>query len=155
MQITAKSMARVMDLPHSLNFSGLDAFLLVEPNYMGEKWLICSSSSVKRVFRKIESEMKEEVTFKVIRYRNEKGHTVDGIIFDIKQLFTYLVHHFGLSEEAKVRQVEIALIVDGAPLDDKTVHVTIGFNICDKAARCPLTKLVVFNEENEGPNLQS
>jgi hypothetical protein len=54
------------------------------------------------VFRKIESEMKEEITLKVIRDRNAKGQIVDGIRFYTKQIFTYLVHNFGLSEEAKV-----------------------------------------------------
>jgi hypothetical protein len=37
---TAKYMARVMDLHHVFNLSGLDAFRLVEPNYMGEKRLL-------------------------------------------------------------------------------------------------------------------
>jgi hypothetical protein len=32
---TAKYMSRVMDLHHGFNLSGLDAFCLVEPNYMG------------------------------------------------------------------------------------------------------------------------
>jgi hypothetical protein len=122
---------------------------------MGEKRLLWSSSSVKRVFRKIEIEMKDEISFKVIRDRNGKGQIVDGIRFYTKQLFTYLVHHFGLSEEAKVRQVEISLTVDGAPLDNKIGHVTIVFKICDKAAICPITKVLIFNEEKEGPNLQS
>jgi hypothetical protein len=151
----AKSMARVMDMHHGFKLSGLDAFRLVEPNYMGEKRLLWSASSVKRVFRKIEIEMKDEISLKVIIYRNAKGRIVDGIRFDTKQLFTYLVHHFGLSEEAKVRQVEIALTVDGAPLDDKIGHITIGFKMCDKAARCSIMKLLIFNEEKEGPNLQS
>jgi hypothetical protein len=147
-------MARVMDLHHVVNLSsGLNVFCLVEPDYMGEKRLLWSSSSVKRVFRKIEIEMKDEISFKVIRDRSAKGQIVDGIRFDTKQ--TYLVHHFGLSEEAKVRQVEIALTVDGDPLDNKTGHITIGFKICNKAARCPLTKLLIFNEDKEGPNLQS
>jgi hypothetical protein len=99
--------------------------------------------------------MKGEISFRAIRDRNAKGQIVDGIKFDTKQLFTYLVHHFGLSEESKVRQVEIALTVDGAPLDYKTSHIMIGFKICDKAARCPVTKLLIFNEEKEGPNIQS
>jgi hypothetical protein len=152
---TAKSVAKVMDFHHGFNLSGLDAFRLVEPNYMGEKRLIWSSSSVKCVLRKIEMEMKDEISFKVIRDRNVKGQIVDGIRFDTKQLFTYLVHHFGLSEDAKVHQVEIALTVDGAPLEDKTGHVTSGFKICDNAARCPIMKLLIFNEEKEGPNIQS
>jgi hypothetical protein len=50
---TARSMARVMDLHHVFNLSGLNAFRLVEPNYMDEKRLTRSSSSVERVFRKI------------------------------------------------------------------------------------------------------
>jgi hypothetical protein len=99
------------------------------------------------VFRKIEIEMKDEISLKVIRDRNGNSKTVDGIIFDTKQLLTHLVHHLVLSEEAKVHQEEIALTVDGAPLDDKIRHVTIGFKICDKAPRCPTTKLLIFNEE--------
>jgi hypothetical protein len=34
-------------------------------------------------------------------------------------------------------------------------RVASGFIVCDKADRCPLTKLLIFNEEEEGPNLQS
>jgi hypothetical protein len=33
--------------------------------------------------------------------------------------------------------------------------MTIGFKVCDRANRCPITKLLSFNEEKEGPNLQS
>jgi chromosome segregation ATPase len=152
---TAKSMARVMDLHHGFNLSGLDAFLLVEPNYMGEKRLLWYSSSVKRVFRKIEIEMKDEISLKVIMDRSAKGQLLDGIRFDTKHLCTYLVHHFGLYEEAKVRQVEISLTVDGSPIDNKIGHITIGFKMCNKAARCPIMKLLIFNEEKEGPNIQS
>jgi chromosome segregation ATPase len=47
---TSKSMARVMDLHHGFNISGIDAFCHVEPNHMGEKRLLRSSSSVKCVF---------------------------------------------------------------------------------------------------------
>jgi hypothetical protein len=107
------------------------------------------------VFRKIEIEMKDEISLMVIRDRNGKGQIVDGIIVDTKQLLTNLVHHFVLSEEVNVRQVEIALTVDGAPLDDKIEHVTIGFKICDKATRCPIMNVLIFDEEKEGPNLHS
>jgi hypothetical protein len=99
---TSKSMAQVMDLYHGFNLRGSDVFHLVEPNYMGEHRLISSSSSVKRISQKIESEMKEEIQFKVIQDRNANVHVVDGIKFDTTQLFTYLVHNVGLSEEAKV-----------------------------------------------------
>jgi hypothetical protein len=36
---------------------------------------------------------------------------VDGIKFNVRQLFKYIIHHFGLLEEAKVRKVEIAITV--------------------------------------------
>jgi hypothetical protein len=152
---TATSMARVMDLHHGFNLCGLDAFRLVEPAYLGHERLLWSSSSVKRVFRQIEKEMKQEIYFKIIRDRNAKGLVVDGIKFNVRQLFKYIIHHFGLSDEAKIRKVEIAITVDGAPLDDKTGHITIGFKVCDKDAVDPITKKYIFNDDDDGPNLQS
>jgi hypothetical protein len=50
------------------------------------------------VLREIEIEIKDEISLKVIRDRDGKGHIVDGIRLDTKQLFTYLVHHLGLNE---------------------------------------------------------
>jgi hypothetical protein len=149
---TATSMARVMDLHHGFNLCGLDAFRLVEPAYLGHKHLIWSSSSVKRVFCQIEKEMKQEIYFKIIRDRNAKGLVVDGIKFNVRQLFKY---HFGLSDEAKIRKVEIAITVDGAPLDDKMGHITIGFKVCDKDAMEPIMKKYIFNNDDDGPNFQS
>jgi hypothetical protein len=99
--------------------------------------------------------MKDEISFKLIRDRNAKGQIVDGIRFNTKKILTYLVQHFGLSEEAKVCQVEIDLTVDVSPLDDKTGYVMIVFEICNTAAKCPIMKLPIFNEEKEGPNPQS
>jgi hypothetical protein len=93
--------------------------------------------------------MKQEIYFKIIRDRNAKGLVVDGIKFDVRQLFKYIIHHFGLSEEAKIRKVEIAITVDGAPLDD------IGFKVCDKDAVDPITKKIIFNDDDDGPNIQS
>jgi hypothetical protein len=83
------------------------------------------------------------------------GLIVDGIKFNVRQLFKYIIHHFRLSEEAKIRKVEIAITVDGAPLDDKTGHITIGFKVCDKDAVDPSTKQKIFNEDDDSPNLQS
>jgi hypothetical protein len=62
---------------------------------------------------------------------------IDGVQFNTHQLFIYLVNHFGLSEEAKQRNVEMALTLDGAPLDDKTGYVMIGFKIVDKISIDP------------------
>jgi hypothetical protein len=41
----------------------------------------------------------------------------------------------------------MALTVDGAPLDDKTGHVTIGFKIVDEISIEPATGQTIFNEE--------
>jgi hypothetical protein len=82
---------------------------------------------------------------------------VDGIEFNVRQFFKYIIHHLRLSDEAKIRKVEIAITVDGAPLDDKTGHITIGLKVCDKDAVDPITKKVystmmmmvpIFNRAN-------
>jgi hypothetical protein len=54
-----------------------------------------------------------------------------------------------------VRRGKTKKTVDGAPLDDKTGHVTIGFNICNKSVIDPLMERIIFNEHDYGPNLQS
>jgi hypothetical protein len=107
--------------------------------------MICSSSSVKRVFIKVKQEMSSEITFKTISEKH-MGKKVDGVSFDPQELCTYLINHFGLSDVAKRRSVKIALTVDGAPLDDHTGHVTIGFKICDKEANCPISGKYIFSE---------
>jgi hypothetical protein len=152
---TAKSVVCAIDLHHGFNINGLDSLHLVEPAYIGDKRLLWSSSTTKRVFREIEWDMTEEISFTSICDQDPKGKIVDGIKFDTRQLFKYLIHHFGLSDAVKVRSVQIALIVDGDPLDDKTGHVTIWFKICDKEAIDPITKRFIFNEDSDGLNLQS
>jgi hypothetical protein len=79
-----------------------------------------SSSSVKRVFRIIEKEMMTEIKYTLIHDQNAKGQIMDGIKFDTRQLFIFLIRHFGLSEEANKRSVQIVLTLDDAPLDDTT-----------------------------------
>jgi hypothetical protein len=105
------------------------------------------------VLREIERGVTNDIKFTIIRDRDSKGKIV--IKFDTRQLFKYVIHHVDLSEAAKVRSVEIYLTVDGAPLDDKTGHVKIGFKICDKEAIDPITKRLIFNEDSDGPNPQS
>jgi hypothetical protein len=131
---TPKSIARVMDLHQGFNLCGLDAFRFVEPAYVGPERLLWSLSSVKKVYGEIEKDMKQEIFFTLIRARNEKGQIVDGIKVNTKDLFVYLVNHFGLSEKAKTGNIEIAITADGAPLDDKTGRIAIGLKICDKDA---------------------
>jgi hypothetical protein len=99
--------------------------------------------------------MQHKIQFTVIRDHNAKGQIADGARFSTRQLFIYLIRHFGLSEEAKKSNVEIALDVDVAPLDDKTGHVTIGFKICGKMIIDPITGLKIFNQDKDGPNMKS
>jgi hypothetical protein len=51
---TAHSMTRVMDLHHGFNLCGLENMRLIELAELGVERLLWSSSSVKRVFTKIE-----------------------------------------------------------------------------------------------------
>jgi hypothetical protein len=64
--------------------------------------------------------------------------------------FDYLIELFGLSDDAKVRNVKIYVTVDGAKLVDNSGHVTIEFKICDKRAKYPVTgKYIYTNAEGE------
>jgi hypothetical protein len=52
----------------------------------------------------------------------------------------------------------MAITVDGAKLDDKVHHVTIGFKICDKRPCDPITGELIFDEnlpDGEEVNMQS
>jgi hypothetical protein len=69
-----------------------------------------------------------------------EGKLVEGVKFDTKKLFAYLVRHLKLDEYAKSGSVEMAITVDAAQLDDNANHVKIGFKIVDKRARYPITK---------------
>jgi hypothetical protein len=81
-----------------------------------------------------------------------EGKLVEGVKFDTKKIFTYLVGHFGLDEYAKNGSVEMAIMVDATQLDDNATHVTIGFKIVDKRARDPITKTLIYSELH---NMQS
>jgi hypothetical protein len=72
---------------------------------------------------------------------------IDCIKFDMRALFAYLVKDFGLEEEAHIRNVEISITVDGAKLDPNTHQVTIGFKICDKMARDPVSGKFLFSND--------
>jgi hypothetical protein len=89
--------------------------------------------------------MSLEIIFQIISEK-PMGKKVDGVSFDPQELFTYLIKHFCLSDVAKWRSVEIALTVDRAPPDDHTGHVTVGFKICDKEAKYPISGKYIFSE---------
>jgi hypothetical protein len=89
--------------------------------------------------------MTREINFEVI---NDKlnNKVVDGVHFDVEQLFCHLVTHFGLAEKAKTGTVEFAITCDGSLLDDLTGHLTIGFKIVDNVAVCPISGKNMFHQ---------
>jgi hypothetical protein len=101
--------------------------------------------------------MKETIGWKKIRERHEHK-IIDGIQYDTDKFFTYLVNAFHLGDLAKNETVEMVITVDGAKLDDKVHHVTIGIKICDKCAYDPVTGELIFDEnlpDGEEGNMQS
>jgi hypothetical protein len=133
------------DLHHGFNLCGLDHVHLVERSYFRDERMLWSSSHVKKEHRAIEKEMTREINFEVI---NDKlnNKVVDGVRFDVKQLFRYLVSHFGLAEIAKTGTVEFSITCDEDPLDDLTGHFTIEFKIVDKDAVCPISGKNIFHQ---------
>jgi hypothetical protein len=108
--------------------------------------LIWGSGSVKGIHRQIEKDMHGEIHSEVIK--DQYGESViDGIKFDMRSLCDYLVKAFGLEKEAKIRNAEILITVDGAKLDPNTHHITIGFEICDKMARDPVSGKFLFSND--------
>jgi hypothetical protein len=101
---TERSLARAMDLHHGFNLCGLDYLRLVEPAYFRDGRMLWSSSHVKKEHRAIDKEMTREINFYVI---NDKlnNKVVDGVRFDVEQIFHYLVTHFGLAEKSKTGTV--------------------------------------------------
>jgi hypothetical protein len=81
--------------------------------------------------------MAVQIKFEIIKYRDCET-TFDGIKFEARALFAYMVRACGLDDEAKRRNVEISIPVDGTTLNSNTHHVTIGFKMCDKMAHDPI-----------------
>jgi hypothetical protein len=142
---TACSLARIMDLHHGFNLCELDHLCLVEPAYFHDERMLWLSSPVKKEHRTIETYLMCEINCEVI---NDKlnNKLVDGVHFDVEQLFHYLVTLFGLAEKVKRGTVEFAITCDGAPFDDLTGHLMIGFKIVDKDAVCPISGKTIFHE---------
>jgi hypothetical protein len=105
---TVNSMACVVDIHLGFNLCDIDVIRIVEPAYLGTERIMGSSLSVKRIYREVEKDMNLEIDFTLICERKEKGQIIDGVKLDTKDLFLYLINHFGLSEKAKTGMVEIA-----------------------------------------------
>jgi hypothetical protein len=132
----ANAIARVMDLNHRLNLTGLEAFHKIDNLPKWARGFIMSSSAVKTVFRKVERVMQSEITMKQTQVTvDEDGDAqiIDGVELDIEALFVYLIKRWDLGEIVNKRNVEIDITIDAAELDDETNHITVGFKFCDKA----------------------
>jgi hypothetical protein len=112
---TSYAMACIMDLHHGFSMCGLDNMRLIDPVELSDERLMWSYRSVKRVFMKIEKEMREEITFKKISEMH-MGNRVDGVSFDPEELFSYIINHIGIGEVANKRSIEVWLNVYGDPI---------------------------------------
>jgi hypothetical protein len=121
---TASNMAYVTDMHHGLNLMGIDNIRKIQYGKKHTKKRFCSSAEVKRVQRKAERDMQEVISFTIIKERHQDA-LVDVVRFDMGALFAYLIEVFGLGRDAKHRNVEIAVMVDGARLDKNCQHVTV------------------------------
>jgi hypothetical protein len=91
--------------------------------------------------------MQKEIQFDIIK-DGDGETTVNGIKCEMRALFAYRIKAFEMDGEAKRRNVEILITVYGAKLDANTRHVIIGFKICDKKARGPVTGKYILSSED-------
>jgi hypothetical protein len=99
--------------------------------------LVWSPGMVKDVHRAVEQEMQTKLSFKLSGERHE-DMWIDGVQLDVKDLLINLIKHFVLEENARANGCEIAIMVNGAKLDDYCIHVTCEFKMTDKDARDPV-----------------
>jgi hypothetical protein len=94
--------------------------------------------------------MTETVSWELVADSN--GNINCGFSFDIEKLFIHLIKSYGLEEKAKNGEIEMAIKIDGAKLDSKVFHVSLGFNLTEKDSVCPIAEQNMFYELK---NLQS
>jgi hypothetical protein len=136
---TPTSLAYVTDMHHGLNLTGIDNMRKIDYAKKHASKLIWSSSQVTRLQRQAEIDIQEVISFNVIKETHQETN-VDGVCLNMRALFEYLISSIGLSEEAYHRNVENSVTFDGATLNANSGHVTIGFEICDKKAKVPVTE---------------
>jgi hypothetical protein len=142
---TARMIGRIIDLNHGINLSGTDALRTAEAGRSTHQKILWSSGTINACYRDIERAMSSEIPITEVKEMRE-GKLVEGVKFDTKKLFAYLVRYFGLDEYAKNGSVEMDITVDAAQLDDNSTHVTIGFKIVDKRERDLIKKILIYSE---------
>jgi hypothetical protein len=92
--------------------------------------MVWSSGTINNVHRQVEADMRQTIPMTLIDEMHDGEH-VGGMKFDVAAIFEYVIEKFGLSEKAKNGTLTIAITTDGAKLEGKLCHVTIGFMIVD------------------------
>jgi hypothetical protein len=90
--------------------------------------MVWSSGAIKNVHGQVEADMQQTIPMTLINEIHDGEH-VDGVKFDVAAIFEYIIEKFGLSEKSKNGMVTIDITIDGAKLEGKLCHVTIGFKI--------------------------
>jgi hypothetical protein len=158
---TPTSLVYITDMHHGLNLTGIDNMRKIEYSNKQASKLLWLSSQVKRIQWHAEIDMQEVIIYPTAIKEIHQETDMDGVSFDMRALFEYLLTSFGLSEEACHRNVEIHVTVGGANLDANLGHVTIGFKICDKSATDPVTGKYIYKnveglkDDNQLDNLKS
>jgi hypothetical protein len=109
---TPTSRAYITDMHHGLNLTVIDNMRKIEYAKKHAIKLLWSPLQVKRLQRQAEIDMQGVISFTVIKETHQETN-VDGVRFDMRALFEYLLTSFGLSEDACHRNVEISVTVDG------------------------------------------
>jgi hypothetical protein len=140
---TKTKLAEATDRVPGFSLRCVEGFRSIQNGKKGVQKMVWSSGSIKKIHRSIEKEMQAIIPMTVINEMHD-GSSVDGISFDEEAVFQFIVEKFGLSKKAKHGTVEIALTIDGAKLEGKLCHVTIGFKLVDVDSVDPNTGNKVF-----------
>jgi hypothetical protein len=92
--------------------------------------MVWSSGSIYRTHHAVELEMQEIIPMKLIDEIHD-GEAVNGIQFSKEAVLQFITKKFVLSNKAKHGTVVILMTTDGAKLEGKLMHVTIGFKLVD------------------------
>jgi hypothetical protein len=140
---THVSITSTIDMGRGLNISGYDNMVNIERGKRKRvKYLLPSTSSIQKAMTCAEEIMTETVPWELVE--GSKGEINGGFSFDIEKLFTHLIKSYGLEEKAKNGEVEIAIKIDGAKVDSKVAHVSLGFKLTDKDSVCPIAEQIFF-----------
>jgi hypothetical protein len=135
---TKLALAEGTDRIPGFSLQCVEDFRSIEHAKKGTQKMVWSTGTIKKVHRKVESNMLQIIPMTVIEEVHDTN-LVDGVSFDVEALFIHVIKAFGLSEKAQSTNVEIAITIDGAKIEGQLCHATIGFKIVDVSAVDPNT----------------